>query len=76
MGKGKVCVFLLPVSTSTKLFHKYILPNATKIEFVEGRIKFGKLDKNGKFYLPLNNKGKIQSGTKDSMIVVFDGKII
>jgi len=74
MRKGKVCVFLIPVSTSTKLFHKFIKPNATEIEFVEGRIKFGKLDENGKFYFPLNAKGKTQSGTKDSMIVVFDGR--
>ena len=76
MKKGKVCVFLIPVSTSTKLFHKYIKPNATEIEFVEGRIKFGKLDSNGKFYIPLNKYGKTQSGTKDSMIVVFDGRKI
>lgn len=69
--KGKVCVFLIPVSTSTALFHDYILPNASKIEFVRGRIKFGKIDENGEFYLPLNKHGKTQSGTKDSMIVVF-----
>lgn len=75
MKKGKVCVFLLPVSTSTKLFHKWIKPNATSIEFVEGRIKFGKRDQNGNFYLPLNKDGKTQSGTKDSMIVVFDGRL-
>lgn len=73
MKKGKICVFLIPVSTSTKLFHKHIKPNATSIEFVEGRIKFGKLDEKGNFYLPLNSKGKTQSGTKDSMIVIFDG---
>jgi len=72
--KGKLCVFLIPVSTSTKLFHQYIKPNATEIEFIEGRIKFGKLDANGNFYLPLNAKGKTQSGTKDSMVVVFDGR--
>ena len=69
--KGKTCVFLIPVSTSTKLFHDHILPNATSIEFVKGRIKFGKIDKDGNFYLPLNSKGKTQSGTKDSMIVIF-----
>ena len=72
MKKGNKSVFLIPVSTSTKLFHKYIKPYASKIEFVEGRIKFGKLDKDGNFYLPLNKHGKTQSGTKDSMIVVFD----
>ena len=71
--KGKVCVFLLPVSTSTKLFHDYIKPNASEIHFVKGRIKFGKLDENKKFYYPLNKNGKSQSGTKDSMIVIFDG---
>ena len=76
MKKGKLCVFLIPVSTSTALFHDWIKPNATEIEFIRGRIKFGKLDKNGNFYLPLNKHGKTQSGTKDSMVVVFDGRSI
>lgn len=75
MRKGKTSVFLIPVSTSTKLFHDLIKPNASKIEFIKGRIKFGKIDENGKFYLPLNKKGKTQSGTKDSMIVVFNGTL-
>jgi hypothetical protein len=70
--KGKLCVMLLPVSTSTALFHEHILPNASAIEFVKGRIRFGKRDNVG-FYVPKKN-GKEQSGTKDSMIVVF-GKI-
>ena len=74
MRKGKLCVFLIPVSTSTELFHEWIKPNATEIEFVKGRIKFGKLDEKGNFYLPLNKNGKTQSGTKDSMVVVFDGR--
>lgn len=69
--QGKLCVLLLPVSTSTKLFHDYIKPNATEIRFLKGRIKFGKRDENGNFYLPLNKDGKTQTGTKDSMIVVF-----
>lgn len=72
--KGKVCVFLIPVSTSTRLFHEHIIPNTSSIRFIKGRIKFGKRDNKGNFYLPLNNKGKTQSGTKDSMIVVFDGR--
>ena len=50
------------------------IPAIEKVEFVKGRIKFGKLDAKGKFYLPLNAKGKTQSGTKDSMIVIFDGR--
>jgi hypothetical protein len=53
------------------LFHEHIKPNDTEITFIRGRIKFGKLDQNGNFYLPLNKEGKTQSGTKDSMIVVF-----
>jgi len=69
--KDKICVMLLPVATSTNLFHDFILPNAKKIEFVRGRIKFGKIDKDGKFNYVLNKEGKIQSGTKDSMIVIF-----
>ena len=75
MKKGKLCVFLLPVSTSTSLFHDYIKPNATSIEFLKGRVKFGKINSEGEFYYPLSKNGKVQSGTKDSMIVIFDGRI-
>jgi len=71
--KGNTSVFLIPVSTSTILFHDFIKPNADEIIFIRGRIKFGKRDKDGNFYLPLNAKGKTQAGTKDSMIVVFKG---
>lgn len=69
--KGNTSVFLIPVSTSTKLFHEHIKPFAKEIRFLKGRIKFGKRDKDGNFYLPLNKNGKTQSGTKDSMIVIF-----
>ena len=65
--KGKTCVLLLPVSTSTRLFHEVILPNADKIEFVKGRLKFEQKDENGIF----RSKG---CGQHDSMIVVFLGK--
>ncbi len=71
MKKGNVSVFLIPVSTSTKLFHDYIKPNANEIRFLKGRVKFGKINDNGEFYYPLNKYGKVQSGTKDSMIVIF-----
>lgn len=63
--KGKQSIFLIPVSTSTKLFHEHIKPNAKEIRFVKGRIKFGKRDCDGNF---IPNK---QNGTKDSMIVIF-----
>ena len=62
--KGKLCVMLLPVSTSTKLFHQHILPNAKEIRFLEKRVKF----------LGVNTKGEYvtnKSPMHDSMIVVF-----
>lgn len=65
--KGNLCVFLLPVSTSTKLFHEYILPNASEVRFLKGRVKF-------KGY---NTKGELvdnKCGMHDSMIVVFGKK--
>lgn len=63
--KGKMCVFLLPVSTSTKLFHEVIKPNAKEIRFIKGRIKFQKINKDGSRYTPKNG------GMHDSMLVVF-----
>ena len=59
--KGKLCVMLLPVSTSTKIFHKIILPNA-EIRFWKGRIDFLA---NGK------ENEKYKSGQMDSMVVIF-----
>tara|TARA_B100000963_G_C22190545_1_gene478608 strand:- start:35 stop:439 length:405 start_codon:yes stop_codon:yes gene_type:complete len=38
--KGKTVVFLLPVSTSTKIFHEHILPNKPEIRFIKGRLRF------------------------------------
>ncbi|HEY1044990.1 MAG TPA: DNA N-6-adenine-methyltransferase [Bacteroidia bacterium] len=62
--KGKICVLLIPVSTSTKLFHDHILPNASEIRFVKGRISFEKLDNNGRRIKQIGNP-------LDSMIVIF-----
>ena len=59
--KGKLCVMLLPVSTSTKIFHEIIYPNA-EIRFWRGRINFLA---NG-----VQNE-KYKSGQMDSMIVIF-----
>lgn len=61
--KGKICVLLLPISTSTKVFHEIILPNA-EIRFVRGRIKFKGINTFGDY---------VESGTPkhDSMIVIF-----
>lgn len=66
--KGKLCVCLLPVSTSTKLFHEDILPNKTDIRFIKGRIKFIGFNTMGEF---VNNK----TPQHDSMLVIFDGRI-
>lgn len=67
-GKGKLCVMLLPVSTSTKLFHDIILPNISEpVRFIKGRIKFEGFDSFGNF---VTNKSPMH----DSMIVIFDGR--
>lgn len=59
--KGKMCVMLLPVSTSTKIFHEVIQPNA-EIRFWRGRINF----------LPNGIKSPLyKAGQMDSMIVIF-----
>ena len=65
--KGNLCVMLLPVSTSTKIFHEVILPNASSIEFVRGRLHFEQKNEEGKFV----SKG---AGQHDSMVVVFQKK--
>ncbi len=56
--KGKLCIMLLPVSTSTKIFHEIIYPNA-EIRFVKGRLKFN---------------GLKTAGQMDNMLVIFDGR--
>lgn len=65
--KGKLCVMLLPVSTSTKLFHDVIIPNAYQITFIKGRIKFQGVNTFGQFVTKT-------AGMHDSMIVIFDGR--
>lgn len=62
--KGKLCVMLLPVSTSTALFHDFIQPNAYEIRFVRGRIRFLGTNTKGQY---VTNKAPMH----DSMIVVF-----
>lgn len=61
--KGKKVVMLLPVSTSTKLFHDVILPNC-EIRFLRGRVKFEGINTKGEF---VANK----CGMHDSMVCVF-----
>lgn len=63
--RGKLCVMLLPVSTSTALFHDWIKPNAKEIRFVRGRIAFEGINTFGK------KVGKGSAPMHDSMLVVF-----
>lgn len=67
MDRGNLSALMLPVSTSTELFHDFVYPNATEIRFVRRRIKF----------IGKNSKGEIVSsscGMADSMIIIFDPK--
>ena len=61
---GRLCVMLLPVSTSTVLFHEWIKPNAKEIRFLRGRVKFEGVNTFGE---RVTNK----AGMHDSMIVVL-----
>lgn len=66
MRRGKTSVFLLPVSTSTKLFHEIIQPLASEIRFLRGRIAFHGVNTKGEY----TETGK---GMHDSMLVIFKG---
>lgn len=80
--KGKLIVMLLPVSTSTKLFHEHILPNAEDIKFIKKRIPFIGINSKGEYvnwhlWSRQPPKGSVQvknSGMHDSMVVVLDGR--
>lgn len=63
-SKGNLCVMLLPVSTSTVLFHDFIKPHADEIRFIKGRVKFIGINTFGE---EVSNK----AGMHDSMIVIF-----
>lgn len=62
---GATCVLILPVSTSTKLYHEVIAPAAKDIRFIRGRIKFEKIDDSGQVYVPHNG------AMHDTMIVIL-----
>ena len=60
---NKTIVMLLPVSTSSKTFHEFILPHC-EIRFVKGRIKFKGYNNNGDLI-------KDKDAMHDSMICIF-----
>ncbi len=55
--RGKTVVFLIPARTDTKWFHAYVLPYASEIRFIKGRLRFGDAQNSAPF---------------PSMIVVFN----
>jgi len=61
MMEGKTSVVLIPVATSTYLFHRFIIPYA-EIRFLDKRIKFIG-----------NGKG---TGMHDNMIIIFSDDIV
>lgn len=66
-ASGRLCVLLLPVRTSTALFHDVVLPNAKDIRFLRGRVKFEGVNTKGE---RVTTKCRMH----DSMVVVFDGR--
>lgn len=60
---GYKSILLLPVSTSTKLFHDYIKYNANEIRFVKGRLRFIGINQKGQFV----NYDQIQTVTKETI---------
>jgi len=62
--RGATCVVLIPVSTSTILFHDHILPNHKEIRYIKKRLRFS----------GYNNEGLYIEGVdamQDHMIVIF-----
>lgn len=81
-GVNSISCFLLPVSTSTKLFHGVIKPNATHIEFIKGRLNFEGVNSKGQWVNPgvgrrshpaadLELEQVKACGMHDSMLVFF-----
>lgn len=64
---GRLSVLLLPVSTSTVLFHEVIRPNADDIRFLKGRVKFEGFNTFG-------DRVTNRTGMHDSMVVILDGR--
>jgi len=59
--KGALVVLLIPSRTDTKYWHDFIMPAASKIYFVKGRLKFE------------NGEDKPNSAPFPSAVVVFGG---
>lgn len=56
-GEALLAVYLIPARTDTRWFHEIVLPKATEIRFIRGRLKFGQAKTSAPF---------------PSMVVVFN----
>lgn len=56
---AELAVFLIPARVYTRWFHEIVLPSASEIRFIKGRLRFG----DGKYPAPF-----------PSMVVVFDNR--
>ena len=61
--KGKTVVMLLPVSTSTRIFHDIIYKRA-ELRFLKGRLSFSGKQPDGSF-------SAVNNSMHDSMLVIF-----
>jgi len=48
-GNSELVVFLLPSYTDVKWFHEVVLPRASEIRFIKGRLKFGEHNNSAPF---------------------------
>ena len=58
-GEAILAVYLIPARTDTRWFHEIVLPKATEIRFIKGRLKFGDAKNSAPF---------------PSMIAIFDSR--
>lgn len=63
IDNNTMCVLLIPSRTDTKIMHEYIFDKATRIIFIEGRIKFDKP----------NDEKTSAKAPFPSMLVLFNG---
>lgn len=79
---NKRSCFLLPVSTSTMLFHQHIQPHSSNINFLKGRLRFEGVNNKGQWVNPgmgrkphpaadLGLEQVKTCGMHDSMLVFF-----
>ena len=66
---GNTSIFLIPVSTSTKLYHDFIKPNMDEQEFLRGRLPFIGINDKGQYV----NYHLLQEIDKNEMIPYMSG---